>query len=43
VLLAAACLGFANVQTFGVAALLFGLLLGLGWGVFTPWARSSWQ
>jgi MFS family permease len=33
VLLAAACLGFANVQTFGVAALLFGLLLGLGWGV----------
>ena len=34
VLLAAACLGFANVQTLGGAALLFGLLLGLGWGVF---------
>ena len=34
VLLAAACLGFASVQTFGSAMLLFGLLLGLGWGVF---------
>lgn len=34
VLLAAACLGFASVQTFGTAVLIFGLLLGLGWGVF---------
>ena len=34
VLLAAACLGFSSVQTFGVATLIFGLLLGLGWGVF---------
>ena len=34
VLLAAACLGFASLQAFGVAALVYGLMLGLGWGVF---------
>ena len=33
-LLAAACLGFASVPAYGAAVLLFGLLLGLGWGVF---------
>lgn len=33
-LLAAACLGFATVPTYGVALLAFGLLLGFGWGVF---------
>ena len=34
VLLAAACAGFACFPTFGLSALGFGLLLGLGWGVF---------
>ena len=33
-LLAAACLGFASVPGYGAAVLVFGLLLGLGWGVF---------
>ncbi|WPN56103.1 MFS transporter [Pseudomonas sp. P9_31] len=33
-LLAAACLGFATVPTYGVALLACGLLLGFGWGVF---------
>ncbi|WDY60080.1 MFS transporter [Pseudomonas sp. PSKL.D1] len=34
VFLAAACLGFAAVPGLGNALLLFGLLLGFGWGVF---------
>ncbi|WP_248804106.1 MFS transporter [Pseudomonas sp. MWU13-2100] len=34
VFLAAACLGFAAVPAFGNLMLLFGLLLGFGWGVF---------
>ncbi|MCU1735056.1 MULTISPECIES: MFS transporter [unclassified Pseudomonas] len=34
VFLAAACLGFALVPGGGTALLLFGLLLGFGWGVF---------
>lgn len=33
-LLAAACLGFATVPGYGAAVLVFGLLLGFGWGVF---------
>lgn len=33
-LLAAACLGFATVPGSGAAVLVFGLLLGFGWGVF---------
>lgn len=33
-LLAAACVGFACVPDYGAAVLAFGLLLGLGWGVF---------
>jgi MFS family permease len=34
VFLAAACLGFAALPGLGVAMMLFGLLLGFGWGVF---------
>jgi len=33
-LLATACLGFAAVPTYGTALLVFGLLLGFGWGMF---------
>ena len=33
-LLAAACLGFGTLPDHGTAVLIFGLLLGLGWGVF---------
>ena len=33
-LLAGACLGFATLPDNGTAVLIFGLLLGLGWGVF---------
>ena len=33
-LLAGACLGFATLADHGTAVLIFGLLLGLGWGVF---------
>ncbi|CAM3254170.1 MFS transporter [Pseudomonas plecoglossicida] len=34
VFLAAACLGFAALPGLGMAMMLFGLLLGFGWGVF---------
>ncbi|BBH45818.1 MFS transporter [Pseudomonas sp. KU43P] len=34
VFLAAACLGFAALPGVGLAMMLFGLLLGFGWGVF---------
>ncbi|MFJ4432272.1 MFS transporter [Pseudomonas sp. NPDC089395] len=34
VFLAVACLGFAALPGLGVAMMLFGLLLGFGWGVF---------
>ena len=33
-LLAGACLGFATLPGHGTAVLIFGLMLGLGWGVF---------
>ena len=37
-LLVAACLGFALMPGFGQGLRVFGLALGLGWGVFYTWA-----
>jgi hypothetical protein len=42
-LLVVACLGFALTPGLGEDLKGFGLALGLGWGVFIPWGRSSWR